>query len=105
MELKTRTGLWGSFTWTEGDPSTRRILEGGSSQRHMFSVFSKFLILYLSFELGSAGSSLILNSFFTVNHADRNNRAGLAQLLGRLTAELEVVGSIPGAGPKLGVLK
>ena len=71
----------------------------------MFSVFSKFLILHLSFELGSAGSSLILNSFFTVNHADRNNRAGLAQLLGRLTAELEVVGSIPGAGPKLGVLK
>ena len=31
--------------------------------------------------------------------------AGLAQLLGRLTAEREVCGSIPGVGPILKVLK
>ena len=34
-----------------------------------------------------------------------NYRTGLAQLVERVTAEWEVVGSIPGAGPKLGVLK
>ena len=30
----------GLFTWREEDPSTRKILEGGTSLRHMFSVFS-----------------------------------------------------------------
>ena len=33
------------------------------------------------------------------------NRAGLAQSVERLTAEREVAGSIPGAGPILRVLK
>ena len=35
--LTTTKGL---FTWREEDPSTRKILEGGSSWRHMFSGFS-----------------------------------------------------------------
>ena len=30
----------GLFTWREEDPSARKILEGGSSERHKFSLFS-----------------------------------------------------------------
>ena len=32
----------GLFTWREEDPSTRKILEGGSSKHRMFSVFSLY---------------------------------------------------------------
>ena len=38
-ELLVSCSPQGLLTWREENPSTRRILEGGSSLRRMFSVF------------------------------------------------------------------
>ena len=42
---------------------------------------------------------------FILSGLDIFTAAGLAQSVERLTAEREIAGSIPGAGPKLRVLK